>query len=251
MKVKLSELVNFLNEYLRVDEWDIDHSKNGLQVESCEEVEKVAFAVDACMETFKKAVKCGADLLVTHHGIVWGGIERIAGLIARRVKFLLENELSLYSAHLPLDAHPEVGNNVLLLKLCSFRADEPFGFYRGKAIGFAGEAEKSMDVAEIAEKLRKELKTDVRVLEFGGSVKRAGAISGKGGFGVEEAREKGLDLLITGEAEHSVYHLARELQVNVIFAGHYATETLGVKALMNVVKEKGLEVEFLDCPTGI
>ncbi len=247
----IQEIVSFLDDYFSLEEWEIDSSRNGLQVESCVEVEKVAFAVDACMDTFRKAVEANADLLVTHHGIVWGGIERITGMMARRIKYLLQNELSLYSVHLPLDAHSKVGNNVMLLRIAGFSIVEPFGFYKGRAIGFSGKLDRVTEVGEIAEKLERELNTEVKILDFGGEVLSAGAVSGKGGFAVEEAYEKGLDLLITGEAEHSVYHTAKELGINVIFAGHYATETLGVKALMDVVKKLGVDVEFIDCPTGL
>jgi dinuclear metal center YbgI/SA1388 family protein len=249
--MKLMEIVSFLNDYLKVDEWAVDSSKNGLQVESCEEVEKVAFAVDACMSSFTMAVEEGANLLITHHGLIWNGIDRLTGLFVRRVKFLLESGLSLYTAHLPLDAHPVVGNNVLLLKMCGFLAEEPFGFYRGKAVGFAGRAEKEVSVNDVAKKLERELKTDVTILDFGGKIKKAGAISGRGGFAVEDAWNMGLDLLITGEKEHSAYNTAKDLGINVIFAGHYATETLGVKALMDVVKKFGVDVVFLDLPTGL
>ncbi len=246
----LHEIVDFLNEYLGVDEWE-DASSNGLQVEASLEVGKVAFAVDACMETFRRAVECNADLLVTHHGIIWGGLERITGLTARRVKYLFENNLSLYSAHLPLDAHPKVGNNVCLLRVAGFLAEEPFGFYRGKAIGFCGKCVEKTSLGDVVERLEREL-GEVKVLDFGGEeIFKAGAVSGRGAFAVEEAAEKGIDLLITGEAEHSAYHTAKELGVNVIFAGHYATETLGVKALMDVVEKLGVDVEFVDVPTGL
>ncbi len=251
----LQEIVDFLDDYLGVGEWEFDSSSNGLQVEASFEVEKVAFAVDACMETFRKAAESGADMLVTHHGIVWGGLSKIAGIVARRIRYLFENSLSLYSAHLPLDAHPKVGNNVLLLKAAGFLVEEPFGFYKGRAIGFCGRnvgSDDGVSVKDVAGKLEKELDTEVKVFEFGHErVFKAGAVSGRGAFALEEAAEKGLDLLITGEAEHSAYHTAKELGINVIFAGHYATETLGVKALMDVVEKLGVEVEFIDVPTGL
>ncbi|MCD6140932.1 MAG: Nif3-like dinuclear metal center hexameric protein, partial [Thermococcus sp.] len=106
--VNRDEIVNFLDEYLNVLAFP-DKSRNGLQVEGKEEVEKIAFAVDACMDTFIKARAFGADMLIVHHGLIWGGIEYVRGLVQKRLKFLLENELNLYAAHLPLDLHPEVG----------------------------------------------------------------------------------------------------------------------------------------------
>jgi len=249
--MKLKEFVSFLDDYLSVDEWS-DASRNGLQVEGKKEIEKVAFAVDACMESFRKSKDVGADALVVHHGLVWGGIEHVTGIIANRLRFLLENEISLYAAHLPLDAHPEIGNNARLLELVGVRAEEPFGFYHGKAIGYAGRLSSEVGLEELAKDLEKKLQTEVRVLDFGRArVKRVGAVSGKGGFAIGEAAEKGIDTVITGEAEHSAYHMAKELGINVVFAGHYATETLGVKDLMSVVEKLEIETVFIDVPTGL
>ncbi len=248
--MKLEELVSFLNDYLRIDEWS-DASRNGLQVEGKEEVERVAFAVDACMESFEKSKDAGADALVVHHGLVWGGIEHVTGIIAKRLRFLLENEISLYAAHLPLDAHPEIGNNVKLLELVGAEAEEPFGFYHGKAIGYAGRLNCEIELKELARGIERKLQNRVKILNFGSSrARRVGAVSGRGGFSIGEAAEKGIDTVITGEAEHSVYHVAKELGINVVFAGHYATETLGVKGLMSVV-EKHAKTIYIDVPTGL
>ena len=246
--MELEKFVGFLNDYLRISEWS-EASKNGLQVEGKKEVRRVAFAVDACMECFEKAKELDADMIVVHHGLVWGGIEYVTGIIAKRLKFLLENGISLYAAHLPLDAHPEIGNNVKLLEIVGAKPEEPFGIYHGKTIGFAGRLNTSLDkiVQSIEQNLGK-----ARVLDFGGcDVRKIGAISGRGSFALPEAAEREIDTVITGEAEHSAYHVAKELGINVIFAGHYATETLGVKALAKVVEELGLETFFIDVPTGL
>ena len=248
--MKLDEVVQFLDEYLKINEWS-DKSRNGLQVEGSSKVEKIAFAVDACMDSFKGAKRVNADMLIVHHGLVWGGIEYVRGITARRLKFLLENEISLYAAHLPLDAHPEVGNNVQLLKLVGAEVDEPFGVYHGMAIGYAGTIDASVD--DVANAIKETLNTEVKLLRVGEDrVKRVGVVSGKGAFAIPQAVDSGLDLFITGEAEHEAYHVAKEGGLNVIFAGHYATETVGVKALMEVVEDKlGVEVEFVDVPTGL
>ncbi len=250
--MKLDEIVQFLDEYLRINEWS-DKSRNGLQVEGNGEVEKIAFSVDACMESFERAKQADADMLVVHHGLVWGGIEYVRGIVARRLKFLLENGISLYAAHLPLDAHPEIGNNAQLLKILGAEISEPFGSYHGSAIGYAGEFSEDKSVEEVASVIGKALNTEVKILRFGGAkVKKVGIVSGKGAFAISQAIDNGLDLLVTGEAEHEAYHLAKEGGLNVIFAGHYATETVGIKALMNVVKnEFSIEVEFIDVPTGL
>lgn len=250
--VDLNELVGFLDEYLRIKEFP-DKSRNGLQVEGKSEVGRVAFAVDACMDTFVKAKALGADMLVVHHGIIWGGIEYVRGLLQRRLKFLLENGINVYAAHLPLDAHPEVGNNARLMKLLELEPGEPFGEYNGVYVGFTGEFEMPEPLPLIAQKLSESLGTDVKSFEFGGTdVRSVAVMSGLGSSSVYEAVEKGVDLLITGEFLHQDFHVAKEGRLNVIAAGHYATETLGVKALMEVVKEKfGVEVLFIDEPTGL
>ena len=246
--MELFEIVSFLDQYLNISAFS--ESSNGLQVEGCSEVEKVAFAVDASLETFLHAVEADADMLVTHHGIIWGSISNVRGIIQRRLRFLLENELSLYTAHLPLDAHPEIGNNAMILRSVGVEPEEPFGYHGSEAIGYAGKAEK--DFHEILEALEERF-GEMGYLKFGGDeVKKIAAVSGRGAFALPEAVEKGVDLLITGEAEHSAYHAAKEGNVSVVFLGHYRSETPGIKALMRVVEDKlGLDVEFIDLPTGL
>jgi len=251
--VSRDEIVSFLDEYLNVLAFP-DKSRNGLQVEGKEEVEKIAFAVDACMDTFIKARTFGADMLIVHHGLIWGGIEYIRGLVQKRLKFLLENELNLYAAHLPLDLHPEVGNNVQLLKLLELEPKEPFGSYNGLNIGYISEFDEPKPLPLVAQILVEKLKTDyVKAYEFGvEEIRRVGVVSGRGGFAIPEAIEKGVDLFITGEFLHDDYHKAKEGRLSVIAAGHYASETLGVKALMPILREKfGVKTVFIDNPTGL
>ena len=252
--MKLKEIVQFLDDFLGIKDWE-DKSNNGLQIEGKPEVRKIVFAVDACMDVFVRAKERDADMIIVHHGLIWGGIDYVRGIVKRRLKFLLDNEISLYAVHLPLDAHPKVGNNAQLLRLLEVEPEEQFGMYKGKPIGFYGKLENPMNLSEIVEILRNKLSERLIVLDFGDEkIEIVGAVSGKGAFALVEAIDKGLDLFITGEAEHSAYHLAKECGINVIFAGHYATETLGVKALMNVIGEEfagEIEVEFIDVPTGL
>ncbi|HDG64274.1 MAG TPA: Nif3-like dinuclear metal center hexameric protein [Thermococcus sp.] len=251
--VNRDEIVNFLDEYLNVLAFP-DKSRNGLQVEGKEEVEKIAFAVDACMDTFIKARAFGADMLIVHHGLIWGGIEYVRGLVQKRLKFLLENELNLYAAHLPLDLHPEVGNNSQLLKLLELEPREPFGSYNGLNIGYISEFDEPKPLPLVAQILVEKLKTDyVKAYEFGvEEIRRVGVVSGRGGFAIPEAIEKGVNLFITGEFLHDDYHTAKEGRLSVIAAGHYASETLGVKALMPILREKfGVKTVFIDNPTGL
>ncbi len=246
------ELVAFLDEYLQVSAYP-DKSSNGLQVEGKEEVDRVAFAVDTTLRTIERAVNGKADMLVVHHGMIWGGLNYITGIHYKRLKALIENGLNLYAAHLPLDAHPEVGNNVGLLKLLDLEPKGPFGEYKGLSIGFYGEFEEPQPIEKIAQIIAEKLDTTVRTYEFGKRViKTVGAISGAGAFALEEAHRKGIDLLITGEFGHADYLTALDLPQSVLVAGHYKTETLGVKALMELIRERfGLSVFFIDEPTGL
>ncbi len=244
----LYQLAGFLDDYLRIHEYQ-DSSINGLQVEGIGTVEKAAFAVDASMEAFRRAVEIDADILMVHHGIIWNGIERVSGTVRERLKFLLENELSLYAAHIPLDAHPEIGNNAMILRMVGVEPEEGFGEYRGRKIGFAGYA--NLEFEEILEKLEDRF-GDVGYMKFGkDEIEKVAAVSGRGAGYVEEAFRTGVDLLITGEIEHSAYHPAREAEINIIYLGHYSSETPGIRALMNIVADIGIDVEFIDIPTDL
>ncbi|WP_297476747.1 Nif3-like dinuclear metal center hexameric protein [Thermococcus sp.] len=250
--MKRDELVAFLDEYLQISAYP-DKSSNGLQVEGKPEVERVAFAVDTTLKTIERAAKAKADMLIVHHGMIWGGLNYITGMHYKRLRALIENGLNLYAAHLPLDAHPEVGNNVELLKLLGLKPKGPLGDYRGLSIGYWGEFERPEPIEKVAQIIAEKLDATVKTYEFGKrEVKTVGAVSGAGAFALEEAWKKGIDLLITGEFGHADYLTAVDLPQSVLVAGHYKTETLGVKALMGLLKERfGLEVFFIDEPTGL
>ncbi|ASJ01412.1 Nif3-like dinuclear metal center hexameric protein [Thermococcus gorgonarius] len=246
------ELVAFLDEYLNISAYP-DKSSNGLQVEGKEEVERVAFAVDTTLKTIERAAKGKADMLIVHHGMIWGGLNYITGVHYRRLKTLFESGINLYVAHLPLDAHPEVGNNVGLLRLLDLEPKGPFGEYKGLSIGFWGEFNEPQPIEKVAQVIAEKLDSTVKTYKFGErEIKTVGAVSGAGAFALEEAWRKGIDLLITGEFGHADYLTAMDLPQSVLVAGHYKTETLGVKALMGLLKEKfELDVFFIDEPTGL
>ena len=248
----LKELVEYLDNFFEIKKWN-DKSVNGLQVEGKSDVSKVAFAVDACMEVFVKAKQLNADMIIVHHGLIWGGIKSVNGITKARLKFLLENDISLYAIHLPLDAHPTIGNNVQLLRLIDVEPEDSFAEYNGRNIGYFGKLEGKKTLNSIINTLKNKLNAELRILKFGkDDVEWVGAVSGRGSFALAEAIDKGLDLFITGEADHSIYHLAKESQMNVIFAGHYATETVGLKALMNVIRDEfELDTVFIDVPTNL
>jgi len=248
MAAKLRDIVTWLDGELKTGDFD-DGSLNGLQVEGGAEVRAVGLAVDACAASFRAAAKAKCDLLIVHHGLIWGGgIRAVTGVAKRRLAILINNDISLYASHLPLDAHPRLGNNAGLAKMLGLTKRKPFCIYHGREIGLAGTLAKPATAKALAELAGKKLSVRARV--FGDAkkrVKKIGVVSGGGAMAVAEAAEAGLDALVTGEGTHADEVEARETGVAVIYAGHYETETLGVKALgAAVAKRFGVKCEFLD-----
>ncbi len=248
---KLKEVTDFLNDHLKNKEFE-DDSWNGLQVEGREEVKKIAFCVTAGAEVFKKAKEEGAEMIIAHHGVFWKEANpSIKGWMKKRVAFLLENDISFYASHLPLDAHPEDGNNARLMELLGAKIEEPMAMYKGKSIGWIGRIEPT-SLNEIVEKLEGSIGGDCRVLAQGKEkVERVAVVSGGAPYDVFEAIDREADLFITGDAA-DILEVVKDAEINVIFAGHYATETTGVKALSELVgKRFGVETVFIDAPTGL
>jgi dinuclear metal center YbgI/SA1388 family protein len=224
-------------------------------VEGSETVSKAVFGVDACQALFEFAAAKKAGFIFTHHGLSWGpGFKTVTGLTAARLRTLLKNNISLYSAHLPLDAHPEIGHNALIAKMLGLKNTKPFAEYHGSLIGVAGELSAPAPAADIAAKLAKKLGSgDCVVYGCGAdSVKKIGVIAGGGASLVTEAVKDGLDCFVTGEGGHSQFHTVKESGIPVITLGHYRTEIPGVMAVMEKIRsEFGLECEFADIPTGM
>ena len=249
----LNKVVGFLDKYLKIDEIE-DSSWNGLQFEGNSIVEKIAFAVDASVESFEKAAEENANMLIVHHGHFWSNHNpSISGWSKQRIDALYKNDLSLYACHLPLDRHKEVGNNAELLKLLGFRLKKEFMSHKGKNIGWLGERKKAVSLTDIEQKLNEKIDTKCIVLPFGmNSIKTIAVCSGGGSYGgFYDALAIGADLYITGDTAE-VYYTAQDSGMNVIFAGHHATETVGLKALSKVIKKKlKVETVFIDLPTGL
>jgi dinuclear metal center YbgI/SA1388 family protein len=247
----LNSIVRFLNAELRVHGIP-DSSRNGLQVRVPNEISKVGFAVDASLTTFEKAARTGCDLLVVHHGIRWKGLRDKTGLQKKRIAFLRRRRINLYAAHLPLDLHAEYGNNIELARLLGLTGVEKFGRYKGRALGYKGRLSAPRTVGWVAGRLKRRIKADCKVLRFGKpTVRTVGIVSGGGSDSLVDAYREGLDCFVTGEAPHHIYHEAKDLGKNIIIAGHYATETTGVKALMPLLKrEFGVSTVFLDVPAS-
>ncbi len=250
--MKTHELTDFLDHYLNITAIE-DRSLNGLQVDNSGEVSKVACAVDASLAAFRAAADCGAELLLVHHGLFWGEPLPLVGPFYERIRLLLESDLALYAAHLPLDLHPEVGNNACIQEALGWPAAGEFGDYHGTVIGRLVEFPAGKSLDEITDIVRERLGSTPLVWNFGPkTIIKAGYVSGGAVSLLHQAIAAGLDLMITGEPSHSSYWEAKEAGINVIFAGHYATETLGVKALARLLKKKfEIETEFIDLPTGL
>lgn len=250
--MRLESLVSYLDEYLRIrDVADEPEALNGLQAENAGEVQQLAVAVDGCLASIAQAGERGADLLIVHHGIFWGGLEPLVGRHYRRVAALLRHGIALYAVHAPLDRHPEIGNNVVLARQLGMEVRGWFGEYRGAPIGVWGELDLPRDV--LGGRLKELLGPVPRLLPGGPErVRRVGVISGGGGPMIRQAFETGLDTFITGEGPHWTFFEAEELGLNAFFAGHYATETVGVKALAAHLAERfQVPWSFIDHPTGL
>jgi dinuclear metal center YbgI/SA1388 family protein len=252
VSVPLAALVEYLDQYLHVAAIaDAPEALNGLQVENDGAVTRLAVAVDACQATIDAAARVRADLLLVHHGLFWSGLKPLTERHGRRVRQLVRSGIALYSAHLPLDLHAEVGNNVLLARLLGVSDTLPFGDDQGQTVGIIGRLEVSRD--ELVARVRASLAIEPTAIATGPEqVRRVAVVTGAGGAFLEPARAAGADTLVTGEGKHHSYFDAEELGMNVVYAGHYATETLGVKALGAHLHQRfGIPWHFIDHPTGL
>jgi len=259
----LSEITRYLDEYLRIREIpDEANAVNGLQVENRGRIGAVVAAVDASQATIDGVIACLepdqlSPLLLVHHGLLWDGNVPLTGRRYRRVAALVDHDIPVYAAHMPLDVHPEVGNNAVLAERLGIEVEGRFGGYRGHTIGVWGHAPSSLPSREsVALELDRVLHTlkGSATLIPGGPERpaRIGIITGGAGNMIAAAREAGLDTFITGEGPHHTYFDAMEWGLNVIYAGHYATETLGVQALASHLAERfDLDWDFHDHPTGL
>jgi dinuclear metal center YbgI/SA1388 family protein len=231
-----------------------DASLNGLQAgDRGREVSRAAFAVDACMETFKRAKEGGADLLFVHHGLFWGKPLPIAGIAWKRLSFLVENDLALYACHLPLDAHPVHGNNAVLARLLGLEGLEPFGLYHGQPIGVKGALPEPIGIDEALRRILPDGTPPRAVHAFGPEkIATAGIVSGGFYQGAFAAIDEGLDLYVTGDPSHEAFHHVEEARVSMIAAGHYASEVWGVRELAErLSRDTGLPSFFIHLPTGL
>ena len=247
-----AKLVRYLDEFLGVrDIPDSAGALNGLQVAGAAEIQKIAAAVDASEAAIRGAIDAGANLLIVHHGMFWDGNQPVTGPRYRRLKLLLDHDLALYSAHIPLDVHAEVGNNALLARKLGVQIKGRFGEHNGIQVGVFGDLQIPLGV--LGDRVAGVVDGLVRVIEGGTDpVRRVGIVTGSGAGALAEAAAIGLDALVTGEASHHAYFDATERGVSLLLAGHYATETLGVRALAEHLQERfQIPWTFLNLPTGL
>jgi dinuclear metal center YbgI/SA1388 family protein len=245
------ELERWLNGLLRVREIP-DDSLNGIQVANSGKATKIAVAVDVSETAIKEAAKAGANFLVVHHGLFWGKPAPLVGPTYGRIRLLMEYDIALYASHLPLDLHRELGNNAQLCEKMGWKSDTDFGDYHGVVIGKGVSFSKPLPLEALTERLTSLLRTEPVVWRFGpDTVKRVAVISGGAMGMIDQVAGEGYDAYITGEFGHCHYWFAKEARINVLFGGHYATETWGVDALgKKITRDLGLEAVFLDLPTG-
>ena len=249
---QLHELVDFLDTQLRIGEIpDYPSALNGLQLENGGEVTKLGAAVDASLPVIEKAIAAGVDLLIVHHGLFWQGAQPVTRAHYQKLKMAMDAGMAIYSAHIPLDVHPRWGNNVLLAGVLGMQNPEPFFPWKGIELGLA----ENLDVTltDLLQKLSDVLGSRVHVCRgYGDDVGRVGVITGGAGSEVADVHAAGINTFVTGEGPHWSYPMAEELGLNVVYGGHYATETFGVRALAEELSGlQSIEWVFVDHPTGL
>ncbi|MGH7952242.1 MAG: Nif3-like dinuclear metal center hexameric protein [Limisphaerales bacterium] len=252
MSASLAKIVKYCDTILRTREiGDYDGAVNGLQVENSGAITKIAAAVDASLSTIKLAIAAKADLLVVHHGLFWNARQPWTEKNYELVRLLIENNLAIYSSHLPLDAHPKLGNNAQLCAALGLKNLKPFFFSHGQFIGF--QSRQKILRVELVKRLKRATGAKPRIIPGGNEIcEHIGVVTGGAGGELKLAAAEGVDTFITGEGQHWTFALAEELGLNVFYGGHYATETFGAKALVAELSKKfNLPWEFLDHPTGL
>lgn len=249
---KLTEIVAFLEKELRTKEIpDYPGAHNGLQLENGGKVTKVACAVDASLPVIRKVVETGADLLIVHHGLFWQGVRPISGANYQKLKLAMDAGLAIYSSHIPLDIHPNYGNNVILARELGMGDGDPFFDWKGIRLGRKAMVEGTL--GNLQNRLSEAVNGEVLLRgEKKNTAGLVGIITGGAGSEIEAMVDEGIDTFITGEGPHWSHPLAEELNLNVLYGGHYATETFGVRALGALLNQEfGIQKTFVDHPTGL
>jgi dinuclear metal center YbgI/SA1388 family protein len=232
---------------------DYPQAWNGLQVGGTRDITQIVAAVDASESAIHEAVDRGADLVIVHHGLFWSGAAPLTGRLLRRAAPLIRAGTALYSSHLPLDSHAEIGNNVLLCRALGVEPEGRFDSFEGVSVGWHGTLPTAAEASGFVTSVENAIGGPVRLIEGGPArITRVGVVTGSGAGALAEAADLGLDALVTGECHHHHYFDAMELGVHLVLGGHYATERFGVRALAEHVAQRfDLEWSFVDQPTGL
>ena len=247
--MEVSQYLEGLLNHRGVADWP--NALNGLQVENQGTIRRIGAAVDGCEATLRMAAERGIDFLLVHHGLFWSGLQRVEGAAYRKLKLAMDANLAVFSSHLPLDIHPDLGNNALLASRLGLVDSQPFFFEKGQFIGLKGTLDLTCDA--LRERLEGVVGGPVKLMGEGDKpAGMVGVVTGGAGGELFKAAAEGVNTFVTGEGPHWSFTAAEELGLNVLYAGHYATETFGVKALAEHLSRKyQLPWEFLDHPTGL
>jgi dinuclear metal center YbgI/SA1388 family protein len=249
-----ADLLTYLDGLFAFQRWaELDGNASGLQVERHgTAVTTVALAVDASLAAIERAAAAGAQVLIVHHGLLWGRERPLTGARFRRISTLLAHDLALIGIHLPLDAHPEVGNNIGIMRALGVTDPQPFGLYKGVHIGWQGRLPTPLPLAEVAARVTGGRPPLALCDHRHAPVSTVGVVSGGAPDEARQAMALGLDCYITGDASHSIAVEAAESGLDLVFGGHYATETHGVRQLgERLVADCGLRTVLIDLPTGV
>jgi dinuclear metal center YbgI/SA1388 family protein len=254
--MQLKRVVSWFDHQLKIADFSADYSNNGLQIEGNSDVKRAVFGVDACMPVINFAIENNADFIFVHHGFSWGSEpRRLTGITAARYAACFKNNISLYAAHLPLDAAETFGNNAVLSAMIKLIDIEPFFSYCSKNIGRIGNVSAFRSAAAVKDLFENSLNCRSQLISRNpdAEIQRVAVVSGGGGSeAVEEAVARGADLLVTGEITHQMYHLVCESGIQLLALGHYSSETVGPRAIMDRChSELGIECLFADIPTGL
>ena len=248
----LSEIVSYTNRFLRIREvGDWDNALNGLQIENSGRVTRIGAAVDVSTRVLSEAAERDVDLLIVHHGLFWPGLQPVLGALRRQLRIAFENDVALYSAHLPLDIHRQIGNNAQLVVELGLKSAKPFLEEKGQPVGL--DVRVSLPRDEVIRRFKKAVNGPIKVFGFGPKQTRTiGIVTGAAGSEIYRVADEGIDTFITGEAPHWAAVAAEEVGVNLLLGGHYATEVFGVKALAAHLSNRfQIPWEFIDCPSGL
>ena len=252
MAIALSTLVEEADRFLNAARI-ADYCPNGLQVEGRPQVRRIVSGVTASQALLDAAVEAEADVVLVHHGYFWKGEDaRVTGMKRRRLQTLLGHDISLLAYHLPLDLHPEVGNNVQLARQLEITVEGPLDPDNPKVVGLLGSLAEPMTARDFARRVQQVLGREPLLVEGAGMVRRIGWCTGGGQGYIDDAIAAGVDLFLTGEASEQTFHSARENGVSFIAAGHHATERYGVQALGDYLARRfAIEHLFIDCPNPV